>query len=145
MFHVEHVAKHMRQADRNEVWASNHLTPEESLRKSVDYSIISRTALADGEPVLIAGMAPYSILDDSGLPWMLATDGLLDIAIPFLKRCRQYVAEMLTFCNKLENWVHVDNEISIRWLAWMGFNIDDPAPHGIEKDLFHRFWMTKEA
>jgi hypothetical protein len=40
----------------------------------------------------------------------------------------------------LINFVHTDNEKSIRWLRWIGFTIAAPVPFGIKQHLFHPFY-----
>jgi hypothetical protein len=29
--------------------------------------------------------------------------------------------------------------MSVRWLAWMGFTIDEPEPIGVNGEMFHLF------
>lgn len=41
----------------------------------------------------------------------------------------------------LTNYVDARNAVSIRWLRWLGFEIEPAAPFGIHGLPFHRFSM----
>src|SRR5690606_1591697 len=82
-----------------------------------------------------------SLLGDCGLPWLLASDRLLAHQRAFLRRCPGYLARMRRGHALLHNWVDERNAVSRRWLAWLGFRFDPPAPHGLLGLPFRRFWM----
>ncbi len=51
---------------------------------------------------------------------------------------------MLDLFPHLQNYVDARNEISIRWLKWLGFRFDPkPVPYGIWGLPFLRFQMEK--
>ena len=141
--HVAAMAPRMRQADRDEVWASAMLTPEQALSMSVRTSMRSWAGIIDGEVVCIFGVGAPSMLSDVGIPWMLGTDSLERYQRTFLRRCRRYVAEMLDGYRVLVNFVDERNTVSQRWLAWLGFTLQDPEPHGPLGLPFRRFYMTR--
>ena len=104
-----------------------------------------RTGTGDERCVLLFGVAPLSLMSDTGVPWMLATrdwDAFMDAGLNliFARRCRACLAEMGRDFARLENRVHAANRRAARWLAWMGFRLDPPAPWGVRKEMFMRFW-----
>lgn len=133
------LAPRLRQADRDEVWASGRKTPERALLVSLGMSSHAWTGLVDGKVVCMWGCGPASMLDRVGVPWMLGSDDLLKHQKAFLRRNREYVDAMLLCYTRLVNWVDARNTVSIRWLRWLGFEIGDAAPHGALKMPFHRF------
>lgn len=138
--HIPHLAATMREADRREVWASHRHTPEEALRASLQRSELAWTALLDGEPVLMWGVTPAtSIIGKTGVPWLLASDGMFRIWRKVARHSREFVARMQERYPRLQNRVHALNHISLCWLSWCGFVIE-PEPEEINGEEFYTFW-----
>lgn len=133
------VAANMRAADRAEVWASSHSTPEGSVRDSLRVSTHAWVGYYDDRPVCVFGAAPLNLIAGVGSPWLLGTDELAERPAAFLRRCRPYVARMVAVYPKLVNHVDDRNEASKRWLSWLGFEIGEPEPHGPDGVLFRPF------
>lgn len=160
--HAVAVASRLRRADARELWAAGGHTPEQAVRESLRRSLepggrawavildnggTARAAERHGAlPAMLFGVVPFSPLSDTGAPWMLATD-LWDDALAgglnltFARRCRRYLADMGRGFTRLENHVHAANHRAIRWLGWLGFRFDPPAPFGVRGEMFLRFWM----
>lgn len=141
--HAEAMAPHLRQADRDEIWAASMSLPADSLRNGVMASRDAWAGLIDGEVACLFGVAPQSLMTGSGYAWMLATPLIERHQLLFLRRCRPMVAEMLCGFNYLHNYVDARNAKAIRWLRWLGFTIHDPAPHGVLGLPFHHFEMRR--
>ena len=141
--HLIHVAENMRDADRIEVWASNELTPIEALISSVDLSAYSSVALFKGVPCAVFGLVVNGLLTSTGCPWLLGTDDIDLCKKDFIKHTRTGVQEMLSICSRLENYVHVDNRKSVRWLKAMGFKFGNPERIGKHQELFVKFSLEK--
>ena len=140
---VESIALDMRQADADEVWASNHHRPLESLVKGWGVSDFTVIAECHGEPLVMIGLVKRDVLTGSGVVWMLGTNGALKYRREFLCQTKPVINEMLTICPRLCNMVHSKNTSSIRWLKWLGFTIDEPIVHGPDDELFHRFHLER--
>jgi hypothetical protein len=137
--HIPAIAAHMRDADRREVWAYRRHTPEQSLRFSLSRSLVAWTGIIDGSPAVMWGVGGVSLLSLAGSPWLLGTDAVRDVTGPFLRHSRLYVRKMQDAYPRLENHVHAANTLSIRWLRWCGFTIDD-APEESNGEDFFLFW-----
>lgn len=72
---IQSIADDMRQADIDEVWASNHHTPIESLMKGWEGSDFSTIAVVNGEPLVMIGLVRRDVLSGSGIVWMLGATG----------------------------------------------------------------------
>ena len=142
--HIPHLAANMREADRREVMASHGLGPIEALRGSFERSATAWTLMIENVPVAMGGVCPAGgMLSLTGRPWLLATPAMERAPRTLLARwSRLYVGTMLRLFPRLENHVHAGNRLSIRWLQWCGFTIDD-VPEVINDEDFYLFW--KEA
>ena len=136
----DEMAANMREADRDEVWAAAHVTPKQAVRHSLLGSRDSQAGLVDGRTVCLFGVGSSTALG-YGVPWMLATDELERHQVAFLRRCRGAVEEMRRDYVMLRNWVDARNEKAIKWLGWLGFEVHDPEPFGIDQLPFHMFEM----
>jgi len=140
---VESIAADMRQADIDEVWASNHHTPLESMMKGWEASDFSTVAMCDGEPLVMIGLVKRDVLSGSGVVWMLGANRAMKYKKEFFRQTKPVIDEMLTICPRLCNMVHEKNTGSIQWLKWLGFTIGEPIPHGSDGELFRRFYLER--
>lgn len=140
---VHQIADNMRKEDVQEVWASNHHTPLESLMKGWVASDFTTVVTGDDGPIAMIGLVKRDVLSGSGIVWLLGTTESVKYRKQFLTLTKPVIDEMLTICPRLCNMVHAKNRTSVRWLKWLGFHLDDPIPHGPDKELFHRFHMER--
>ena len=138
------IAENMREADRNEVWASHRHTPLKAVISSFQQSSLVWTIHHKGFPVAMFGVASQGALCDVGYPWLLGTDKMSNITIEFLRFSRYYVQQMLAGFRMLENWVDARNEKSMKWLQWCGFELEEPAPWGFDNLPFSHFTMEQK-
>lgn len=120
----------MRECDRLEVKASAGGLWEHVLRVGLRTSLYSKTITGDGELAAIFGVAPASLVDGVGRPWLLATDVFDRHPRAVIRHCRRYIDPMLDTFPHLVNYVDARNTKTIAWLAWLGFTMHDPEPHG---------------
>lgn len=129
---AEYLAKHMRQSDKDEIMASHGHTPEEAMNESMEHSILSFTVEKEGNPVVMFGVTPESgLLSQSGVIWMLATDGIDTIKRRFAKHSRKFINMMMEVYPKLSNYVDCRNVKSICWLKWCRASFGEPVVYGV--------------
>ena len=138
---VEAIAADMRQADADEVWASNRNTPIEALMKGWEISNYTTVVTVNDEPCVMIGLAIRDILSGSGVPWLLGTENALKYKRQFITQVPAVISEMLDICPRLYNYVHVKNKVSIKWLKLIGFTLEDPLPCGPNNELFYKFYL----
>lgn len=136
---------HLRKEDHVECMAMSGRDADiclvEAVRRSGDDCFVG---MIGDDPVLAFGCAPQSILSFSGVPWMLASERISEVKFKVVKQSRGFIKGFLRNYGVLENFVHAENKISIKWLEWCGFNIGNPEPIGRHGELFHHFWMRGE-
>lgn len=140
---VVSIADNMRQADVEEVWASNHHKPLQSLVRSWELSDFATVATFNGTPLVMLGLVKRDMLTGSGVVWMLGSDEVMKHKKDLLRQTKPLIDEMLTICPRLCNMVHNKNRSSIIWLKWLGFTINEPIPHGPDGELFHPFYLER--
>lgn len=138
---VAWIAPRMRAPDVAEVWAASGLTPEVSLRRSVEVSTVTVCAEVDGEPAGLFGLAPISVLAGEAAPWMLATDVADQHARAWLRDARQWLVLIGDGWRVLRNHVDARNTRSQRWLRRMGFEVGEPTAWGYAGLPFREFRM----
>lgn len=133
------VAEAMRLEDAAEVWALAHLTPGEALESSASCSKDATVALYDGRPISAFGTGEPTVLSDCGAPWMLSVEGVEKHARMVAVASRLYFEDAKKRYSRLENFVDARNTATVRWLAWLGFAVDEPRALGPDNLPFHRF------
>lgn len=136
---IEAMLPHIREADRQEVWAAGKLTPEIALRRGLAASDRAFTGVIDGEIVAMFGVTPGSILGGVGVPWMLGTEAIERHAVAFIRQSRPALWMMHARYDYLINFVDDRNKAAIRWLQWLGFHVEQPVPMGPFRVPFRRF------
>ncbi len=139
--HIREIAEMVRQADRDELWASAMTTPEQAMRLGIQNSERSFTGWIDGKPVVMWGVVDEGFVGRKGTPWMVATDTVEKNAMLFLRRSRGLTKEIMLKYRRLENYVDARNTLAINWLKWIGFTMEAPEPFGVFDLPFHKFWQ----
>ncbi len=125
--HILTIARRMRQADRDEVFAASGYTPAEALIYSLRRSSIAYTALIDGKPEVMFGAADLNILAGIGVPWLLGTDAIDKHYVAFLRRSVWWRGQLSKRYPVMRNFVDDRNRAAKRWLRWLGFTLSDPV------------------
>lgn len=136
---VLYMSSHLRKSDVNEVKAATGLPIIIALFRSWFSSYKCETIFnPQGIPVGLYG----AVLDTQGnsIVWMVATDGLLEIARDFIKHCEPIVDNFNHISPVLYNVVDARNKVHIRWLKHLGFVMINKYKYwGVEKRLFYKF------
>lgn len=140
---AESLGAHLRAADIEEIRAASGLAPCEALRRSYDFSthVWAVRGQRIAPPIALWGVAPLSLIDGKGCPWLLASDSFEPLGLDIARLSRPLLAEMRNLYPQLENRVDARHTRAVRWLSWLGFAIDPATAWGVEGRPFHRFWM----
>ena len=133
------MAHDMRDIDKQEIWASNRARPLDALVRSVRNSERARTGLVDGEIACMFGICRQNLMGRTGTIWMLGTDLLEQHATRFLRENKKEIVDISSECIIIENYCDARNKVTIRWLKWLGFTIEEVEPYGVYNLPFHHF------
>tara|TARA_B100001996_G_scaffold201803_2_gene154518 strand:+ start:3703 stop:4176 length:474 start_codon:yes stop_codon:yes gene_type:complete len=124
------LSKIMRKQDREEIYASDKISPLEALvtpftiKEARNYSIVG----TGNEGVVgMFGCVP-SVDPEYGCAWLLSSDILLKHKKQFLKECPYWVSTMGKGYNYLYNFVDKRNWVSLKWLQFLGFEPKEEFP-----------------
>ena len=137
---IEAIAAVARQADREEMLACASATVAECLCVGLGQSLRAWVIESGGMPLAAVGDALAGI--GIGVPWMVTTDHIASDPRGFLRASKAVLAEMLQRHHQLINYVDARNVAAVRWLAWLGFTIDEAVPYGPQGLPFHKFHMS---
>lgn len=142
--HIAAMARRARQIDRVEAYYQTGRTLPDALAYAARISSEIWAGRVDGDLVALWGVGAIQPLSGIGAPWLVATDRLNDVAIPFLRRNKANLDRLRQSYDVLRNVVYAENTSAIRWLKWMGFKMQDPRPFGPLNKPFRQFeWRTK--
>lgn len=136
---IVEIAPRMRQQDVDELWAIGRHTPVEALVQSLSMSDYTFTGVIDGRPEAMFGLSVISHVTGHGSPWFLGTDEILNHRRDFMRASVQWRDMFLKRTPILTNCVDDRNELSKRWLRWLGFELTDPVPMGYDGHKFRMF------
>lgn len=143
--HIDMLKGRLREADIKEIKAVGGTNPDAELQRSFDRSRFTWAASLK-EVVLCFGVASVHELSNKGVPWMLSSDKIKDIKVAAVRQAKRYVDLMLQEFSFLENWVHADNKVSIKWLMNSGFRVAKKVEvHKRTKEKFYRFWRDRHV
>ena len=141
--HVLDVAVRMRQCDKDELWAAGQPAPYQVLLRSIEMPGEHYTAFKDGVPIAMFGFSDLHGNQTVGVPWMLGTDDLEDVAMTVLRQSKKHCEAAKKRFDLMLNYVDARNTTSIKWLKWLGFTIKDAEPYGPFGSPFHYFEYRK--
>jgi hypothetical protein len=137
--HAISMAPNMRAAEVREVFDSLGRAPEEALLFELDQSATAWAWIVDGEVATMFGIVTPTLLDLNSYPWLLTTPLVETHARAFARGCRTHLPELLAHHPRLVGMVDSRYALSVRWLEWLGAQIDPARPHGPAQALFHPF------
>lgn len=135
----EYIAANMRLSDRREIYYLAALPPLQALKTTAAVSVISWTAVVDDKPALAFGVCRKSAVSEIGMPWALGTDQADKQITKYARQSRIFYDGVTQAFPALENYALAENKKTLRWLKWMGFDMDEPAPYGCFGAMFVRF------
>ncbi len=131
----EHTAivPYLRQADIDEIHAMTEIPPAVAVSYSIANSERGFTALLNGRPCAVFGV-------QQGCIWLVGTDDISKHPVTFYRLSKKIFSQLKKGYPVLENFVHVNNTLSLRWLQWLGFHIDEP-----HNNFHHVYYINKEV
>jgi hypothetical protein len=133
----------LRAEDRAEIAALSGKDPAALLVESVAASWETTTYRADGALICIGGVAPLSLIGQTGVPWLMGTDLVPVHRKAFMRHSREAMPRWLARFPVLRNVVDARYAEAIRWLRWLGFHFGEPVNIGVAGLPFLPF--SKEA
>lgn len=135
------LADDLRPADLDEIAATTAEDPATSLITSVMMSTHAWVILDGEDPICAFGAAPDG-RPGLGVVWMMGSPRMDEPrnALGILRQSRPYLDRLHAAYPTLWNNIDARNGRSMRWLEWLGFEVQEALPdYGLEGRLFYRF------
>jgi hypothetical protein len=132
------LAARLRSADKDEIYAVRGVGPNEALMICVTDSTTCWTVLNDRTPIAMFGY--LHINNETAQIWMLGADELTQNKKWFISESKRWISDFKKQYRVLFNFIDARNELHIKWVKRMGFDIVETNPtYGFEKRLFYKF------
>lgn len=136
------LAANLRPADRAEVETLG-LDPRVGIRRSFRHAILRKSYFVDGELAAMSGLCG-SMLGDIAEPYLMTGPLVERVPMAFIKLAKDGVAEMLQHKLRLDGHVAAAYGSACRFLAAIGFTLDEPRPFGSHGAPFRRFHLNRD-
>jgi len=133
-----YLAPRLRADDQRELEAAGSESPLSSLLTGLASPDGAWVGEGKGGPFCIFGTVP-SPEQEVGFVWLLATDGIKDNQISFLRQSISWVSLFHSQYPILCNHADARNTLHIRWLRWLGFTFINQRPIGKNGEVFLEF------
>ncbi|TXH16744.1 MAG: hypothetical protein E6R03_04980 [Hyphomicrobiaceae bacterium] len=141
---VEFIIANIRDEDVAEIAALDGGNVRDALNETPDMDKNAFVWEREGKVHAIFGVNPVPELGKVGVIWLLATKTFDDHFMVFAAACKTVFGVVIKDYEYLFNYVHSENKKSIKWLKWLGFDVEPAEPIGINGAKFHRFEMVNE-
>jgi len=133
-----YLAKHLREADSNEVQASVGKSNLEALVYSWSVTEKPYTIVNAETPAGVFGVVPVDT--GVGAIWLLGTDALTQGRWTFLRESKKWLNKVSKDYDLLFNYVDERNTVHLKWIEWLGFTFIKRHPNfGHEQRPFLEF------
>lgn len=119
------LAPRLREEDKLEIrsiFTEEQKSTEEVILDSIKSSIPCVSVEENGDVIMIFGASDYGD-KECGLVWLLGSDRVKRLWIPFLRQSHYWSDALFSISKKrlLFNRVCSKNDLHIRWIKWLGY------------------------
>ena len=138
------IGPRLRKADLIEVKAHSTEDPSKLLENTInEHPNTTYTIEVKGLAIAMFGVVPYQ--ENIGVIWLVGTDEMVKVKIPFLRNCRFWLDALSGLYPVLFNVVSKENKLHITWLKWMGFEFTkEHKEYGLNKEPFIEFIKVRK-
>lgn len=122
------IGRNLRPADALEIRAGRGWPAYvDSMVEGFYISDMPMTFHVNGAPAGMFGAVPTEV-DGECRIWLMGTPAIEEGAIYFLRHCKKWLKKVTEDYKVIYNYAHKDNELHLKWLRWMGFDIGEAHP-----------------
>lgn len=142
---LAHAARiQLRAADAREI-AAQGLEKMPALEFSLARSVESLAYLVDGEVAALHGCGKTCMLGGIATPWFITGTPVERVKKDLLRLAKARVQELHRKHGYLMNYVHAEYREAVRFMGWLGFEIEAARPFGPLGAPFHRIHLKGET
>jgi len=133
-----------RDIDREEARLMTGMEWIPCLERSVNLSSTLSVGVDNEQYVCLFGVVPAAPLEARGEPWLIGSSRIEHCSRAFARQSKYALTQLAEGFEVLENYVYTENRAAVRWLEWLGFDIDEAKPIKPYDALFHHFsWRAR--
>lgn len=141
--HLNELAASLRELDRDEILAVG-VSVKRAIWRGFRNSILCRAAIIDGEVAAVWGLCValgdgISPLSDVGVPWLHTSAAAEAMPRLFVLHAKAEVAAMRAIRPRLASYVAANYVQAVRFIAMLGFTVEQAQPVGVNRTMFRRF------
>lgn len=114
------IVPYLRKADLDEIHAMTGLSPAMAVAYSIAQTERGFAAILNGRTCAVFGVS-------QGVIWLVGSDEITKHPVTFYRVSRKIFPMLKKGYSKLVNYIDPRNYLSIRWLKWLGFRIEEVA------------------
>ncbi|MBA58507.1 MAG: hypothetical protein CMQ40_04975 [Gammaproteobacteria bacterium] len=138
---VETIVPNLRDSDVLELAAimGPGKTTLDAVQYSTDVSKEKYSLVLEGKVIAVWGVSDSQIVDNFGIPWLVATPAIEDLYVKVARFSRDWVKHISRDYEALYNFVHAPHWQSQKWLQMCGFNVVTSHKYGFNGEDFYLF------
>ncbi len=120
--HIPKMLKVLRKREHDAI-----ATPEAVgyLKQALSHCVEAWTGYIDDKIVCMWGIDRGSMLTNSAFIWLVTCQGVDEHAFIFVRHSQRRLDDLRKRYSYIHGVVQADNEQSVRWLRWLGFQLGD--------------------
>jgi hypothetical protein len=134
--HVPIMLATCRERERAAYEEFTHNRAQEHLCQMIRNSAEAWTGFIDDDLVCLLIISRGSIIGDSVTVWLHTCVAADEHPLVFVRHSQKILAKLRERYHYIYGVVQADNEQSMRWLRWLGFQFDPP-------EVFNGYWLRK--
>lgn len=121
-FHATDILGQMRSSDYAKLAQLGD--PETLLAQEITKSFLSYAGMIEGKTVALWGAHVAGVLSDEAYIWLVCSSLVDKYPFVFLRHSRKVLRSFAGEFKVIRGVVHVDFSKSVKWLEWLGFEIE---------------------
>ena len=130
--HITAIANNLRGADERFLHKYCSDTMEDTIMERLSNSDFKYCLLLDGKPVMLAGVTRPIMITNTGYSWLIGTNMMKKHRIAIARITRKYIRKFKENYDKIIALVDPEDETSVRWHEWVGFELNLINHNGLE-------------
>ena len=140
-----YLSRHIKEADRKEVFGLGCTDMTEELLSSINHSKFVKVCRINDIPVAVFGIRRTDIFRPIGIAWLLTTNETLKHRVFVGRKSKEAIKAFMKDWELLYNFVDEGNDITIKWLKWLDAKIYPAKPMGLWGIKYHYFEFRRDV
>lgn len=115
-----YILEHIKKSNKQELLCAVGNHGVDDMERAFKYSDEIGCLYINTEPAAIFGIRKASVMSDYGLIWLIMTEQTQQHRVTIGRETKTRLKQILKKYSKVYNYVNIENEEIIKWLKWLG-------------------------